>query len=318
MGSTHYFDTSMYNYLVDDPTGKEAIEGLNAIEDDFIFISPINIEEICLTARDRRAKIISVLNMLKKKLVLLRHPEFIEFDEYMYAMSGGTYEKPCIFEKSRKAVSDFNELLTNTNYDISKEEKERIKLIRLRNRYVQVVTRKEPKGRHSFSDTEKARAEMMALSVDELKENIRKLGSTNFCNEAYTANDIVNGIRALLIEVTAKTRPNIRYFFDKDIGTKMLQLRWPNKEKDQLIADLIMTTDFKLTCPGAWVKMWVSFKQANYPINLGNWGDLAQSLFLPYIGYFWTADKTFQKILSSIDITGFKHCGSILYFQPLS
>jgi hypothetical protein len=315
MSSTHYFDTNLLNHLVDSPEGEGFVSAIQEEKSHQLFVSPINVEELKLAPQPRRIQLVKLLNRFRSQIVLVKHPDVLSWLEFDCALRGRRFNGNNIVETDDGTIRKFHSFLEDPGCAVDEEERRAVEHKKLLHRYIQITTRKEPKGRFSYSDVERSRVDAMTLSVDDLKKRLKQWGNIDFVNQPYQEKDVAQGLKFRLIEILAKFRPQIRYFFDKENGPVMLRLTWPNKQKDKIIARRIANIDFRELCPGSWMRDSVYFGQAAHPIEPGNWADGAHAFYLPYVGLFWTSDETLFRIMKSVRISASNYCGEICYLQ---
>lgn len=301
--------------MVDSPDAKEFVDFIKDAGTFKLFVSPINIEEFKLASENRRVELVRFLNELREHLVLVKHPDLLMIHEFKAAFGGKIFDGNNIIEEDSKKIKEYNAFLDDPISNIDEEENGRVKHKKLLNRYIQILTRKEPIGSYSFSEVQRARAEAHSLSTQELQQKIEALGTINFINSPFTEYDIIAGLRSTLIQLLAKFRPQISYFFDKEKGPDMIKLFWPGKERDSRLAAKIMNIDFREMCPGSWIRYNVSFGQIMHRIEPGNWADGAHSFYLAYTGHFWTSDETLYSLMKSIHVSESTYCGSVCYLE---
>jgi hypothetical protein len=299
---------------LDDQKGIDFVKAIQKKKSQ-IFISPLNIEEIKLASKDRRIQLVNFINIFRDNIVFVRHPMEIELLEFAQAITGIKFNPQSIFEEDGEKIKKYNNFLDNPILETSEKEKKRIKYIRLINRYIQTITRIEPKGKFSLSDVKEYREEVFNLPFNVLKKKINNLNNNSYSHKEYSEEDIVNSLRFLIIDYLLKIRPNIKYLFDKETGPAMINVEWPDKDKDRYLARKIMSIDFQKSCPGAWTRSNVAAKQSFYKVKSSNWWDGGHSVYLPYVGFFLTSDDDLNNILKSIDISRLSYCGKILYFN---
>jgi len=313
----YYFDTSIYNSVLDYPKIGDYIQELCDIKNAQIFVSPINIEEFKLAPQAKRIQLFGILKRYKDHLVLLRRPELLEELEYLQAFAGGKFERNEILEKDESELKKFSAFIDNPNLDVSEEEKRTIELTRLRNKYNQLTLRKEPKIIFDASVIKNSSSELFSLSAEELKEKIKNY-KLDHLNKPYEEKDIINAMRITIILKLSSKRPQILYFFrGTEKAHPMFRFWWPGKKDDQRVAGQIMSLDFKKYCPGTWCKYNVYYKQPLVSIEPSNWGDLSHAFYVPYVTFFLTNDKEFFNMLGSINIAGFDYCGKVFYFNRI-
>ena len=148
MGSAHYFDTSVLNQLVDSPQGENFVRAIQYKKDDELFVSPINIEEIKLASQPRRIQLVKLLNELRSQIRFLKHPDMLSWKEFEQALRRRRFNGSHIVETDNAAIRAFHAFLDDPVSAVTDEERRTIEHRKLLHRYIQMTTRKEPKGRH--------------------------------------------------------------------------------------------------------------------------------------------------------------------------